>query len=68
MQKWRGKLYIVQDLLQDGKTNGVVEYARNSAENAKDMLDCSDSVYLCNQPAYADRNHAPSLSCVPLEK
>lgn len=30
------------------QTNGVVEYARNSAENAKDMLDCSDSVYLCN--------------------
>ncbi len=42
------ELYIVQDLLQDSKPDGAMEYARNSAENAKDMLECSDSVYLCN--------------------
>ena len=45
-----------------------MEYARNSIENAKDVW---IAVILCIsaiQPAYADRNHAPSLSCVPLEK
>lgn len=62
------KLYIMQDLLQDSKSMA----SWNMRETVLKMQKmCWIAVILCIsaiQPAYADRNHAPSLSCVPLEK
>ena len=66
--KMKGKLYIVQDLLQDGKSMAPWNM-RGTVLKMQKM--CWIAVILCIsaiQPAYADRNHAPSLSCVPLEK
>ena len=54
--KMEGELYIVQDLLQDGKPM--------ASWNMRGTVLKISAI----QPAYADRNHAPSLSCVPLEK
>lgn len=66
--KNEGKLYIMQDLLQDNKSMA----SWNMRETVLKMQKmCWIAVILCIsaiQPAYADRNHAPSLSCVPLEK
>lgn len=66
--KNEGKLYIMQDLLQDSKSMA----SWNMRETVLKMQKmCWIAVILCIsaiQPAYADRNHAPSLSCVPLEK
>lgn len=66
--KNEGKLYIMQDLLQDSKSMA----SWNMRETVLKMQKmCWIAVILCSsaiQPAYADRNHAPSLSCVPLEK
>ena len=66
--KARRKLYIMQDLLQDSKPMA----SWNMREIVLKMQKmCWIAVILCIsaiQPAYADRNHAPSLSCVPLEK
>lgn len=66
--KNEGKLYIMQDLLQDNKSMA----SWNMRETVLKMQKmCWIAVILCisaTQPAYADRNHAPSLSCVPLEK
>lgn len=66
--KNEGKLYIMQDLLQDSKSLA----SWNMRETVLKMQKmCWIAVILCIsaiQPAYADRNHAPSLSCVPLEK
>ena len=66
--KNEGKLYIMQDLLQDSKSMT----SWNMRETVLKMQKmCWIAVILCIsaiQPAYADRNHAPSLSCVPLEK
>ena len=66
--KNEGKLYIMQDLLQDSKSMA----SWNMRETVLKMQKmCWSAVILCIsaiQPAYADRNHAPSLSCVPLEK
>ena len=68
MQKNEGKLYIMQDLLQDSKSMA----SWNMRETVLKMQKmCWIAVILCIsaiQPAYADQNHAPSLSCVPLEK
>lgn len=62
------KLYIMQDLLQDSKSMA----SWNMRETVLKMQKiCWIAVILyisAIQPAYADRNHAPSLSCVPLEK
>ena len=55
--KNEGKLYIMQDLLQDSKS--MASWNMREA-----VILCISAI----QPAYADRNHAPSLSCVPLEK
>lgn len=41
MQKNEGKLYIVQDLLQDAKPMASWNMQRNSVENAKDILRCN---------------------------
>lgn len=58
----------MQDLLQDSKLMA----SWNMRETVLKMQKmCWIAVILCIsaiQPAYADRNHAPSLSCVPLEK
>lgn len=66
--KNEGKLYIMQDLLQDSKSMA----SWNMRETVLKMQKmCWIAVILCTsaiQPAYADRNHAPSFSCVPLEK
>lgn len=66
--KNEGKLYIMQDLLQDSKSMA----SWNMRETVLKMQKmCWIAVILCIsaiQPAYVDRNHAPSLSCVPLEK
>lgn len=66
--KNEGKLYIMQDLLQDSKSMA----SWNMRETVLKMQKmCWIAVILCIsaiQLAYADRNHAPSLSCVPLEK
>lgn len=66
--KNEGKLYIMQDLLQDSKSMA----SWNMRETVLKMQKmCWIAVILCIsaiQPAYADRNHAPSFSCVPLEK
>lgn len=66
--KNEGKLYIMQDLMQDSKSMA----SWNMRETVLKMQKmCWIAVILCIsaiQPAYADRNHAPSLSCVPLEK
>lgn len=66
--KNEGKLYIMQDLLQDSKSMA----SWNMRETVLKMQKmCWIAVILCIsaiQPAYADRNYAPSLSCVPLEK
>lgn len=66
--KNEGKLYIMQDLLQDSKSMA----SWNMRETVLKMQKmCWIAVILCSsaiQPAYADRNHAPSLSCVPHER
>lgn len=66
--KNEGKLYIMQDLLQDSKSMA----SWNMRETVLKMQKmCWIAVILCIsaiQPAYADRNHAPSLSCVPHER
>ena len=66
--KNEGKLYIMQDLLQDSKSME----SWNMRETVLKMQKmCWIAVILCSsaiQPAYADRNHAPSLSCVPHER
>lgn len=65
--KMEGKLYIVQDLLQDGKPMASWNM-RGTVLKMQKM--CWIAVILCSsaiQPAYADRNHAPTLSCVLLE-
>ena len=66
--KMKGELYIVQDLLQDGKP--MVPWNMRGTVLKMQKI-CWIAVILCIsaiQPAYADWNHAPSLSCVPLEK
>lgn len=59
--KNEGKLYIMQDLLQDNKSMA----SWNMRETVLKMQKmCWIAVILCIsaiQPAYADRNHAPSL-------
>lgn len=66
--KNEGKLYIMQDLLQDSKSMA----SWNMRETVLKMQKmCWIAVILCSsaiQPAYADRYHAPSLSCVPHER
>lgn len=62
------ELYIVQDLLQDSKPM-VSWNMRGTVLKMQKM--CWIAVILCSsaiQPAYADRYHAPSLSCVPHER
>lgn len=62
------ELYIVQDLLQDSKPMASWNM-RGTVLKTQKM--CWIAVILCSsaiQPAYADRNHAPSLSCVPHER
>lgn len=66
--KNEGKLYIMQDLLQDSKPMASWNM-RGTVLKMQKM--CWIAVILCSsaiQPAYADRNHAPSLSCVPHER
>lgn len=62
------ELYIVQDLLQDSKPMASWNM-RGTVLKMQKM--CWIAVILCSsaiQPAYVDRNHAPSLSCVPHER
>ena len=62
------ELYIVQDLLQDSKSMASWNM-RGTVLKMQKM--CWIAVILCSsaiQPAYAERNHAPSLSCVPHER
>lgn len=62
------ELYIVQDLLQDSKPMASWNM-RGTVLKMQKM--CWIAVILCSsaiQPAYADRDHAPSLSCVPHER
>lgn len=62
------ELYIVQDLLQDSKPMASWNM-RGTVLKMQKM--CWIAVILCSsaiQPAYADRYHAPSLSCVPHER
>ena len=66
--KNEGKLYIVQDLLQDAKPMASWNM-RGTVLKMQKM--CWIAVILSSsaiQPAYADRNHAPCLSCVPHER
>ena len=62
--KNEGKLYIMQDLLQDSKSMA----SWNMRETVLKMQKmCWIAVILCIsaiQPAYADRNHASNLTCV----
>lgn len=62
------ELYIVQDLLQDSKPMTSWNM-RGTVLKMQKM--CWIAVILCIsaiQPAYADRNHAPSLTSVRLEE
>lgn len=66
--KTEKELYIVQDLLQDSKPMASWNM-RGTVLKMQKM--CWIAVILCSsaiQPAYAERNHALSLSCVPHER
>ena len=46
--KNEGKLYIMQDLLQDSKPMASWNMRETVLKMQKNVLDCSDSVQLCN--------------------